>query len=211
MDCKQTRDLIQDYLDQGLKLGKRMLIERHIAGCSECAHEFRAYQAITRAMRKLELEPVPVGFADGVIGTMREAGRIVAMPAPVRRGIPGLGPARWRHAFIAAIIIGGVFVSLPGLFGAFKSQVGRAAVSVTDAAIRVQQMIQDADVVYGFVDAVARDMRAAKTILNAVASLVYSTGTSLLLPLGGAILMITGAVILLVRRKRSSQHALFVV
>ncbi len=51
MDCRQTQDLIDSYLDGELDLVSHLEIERHIAGCPVCREMLESRRALSGAIR----------------------------------------------------------------------------------------------------------------------------------------------------------------
>lgn len=59
MDCTQAQDLLDAYLDGELELLPTLEVERHLAGCTACAHTLAGLQAIQAALRAAPLRYEP--------------------------------------------------------------------------------------------------------------------------------------------------------
>ena len=104
-------------------------IERHLAGCPQCARACAALQSLSNRLRALEAPEVGNGFRTRVIGHVREQAR------PVRSGWPVWRPFGAGMAFAGAgalALIAALWAAQPG--AGFDPQLGAqpAAVEMAD-------------------------------------------------------------------------------
>ncbi len=92
MECRDTRDLISEYLDGALDDGPRAEVEAHLGGCASCAADAaelrKTWQLLERAPG---LEPPP-GFKERVWARIAET---ESMAARVEKPVPG-----WRWLWV---------------------------------------------------------------------------------------------------------------
>lgn len=60
IECRQAVELVSDYLDRSLSRRQRRRLERHLAGCPNCAaylEQMRVTIALTGAIEPEDLDP----------------------------------------------------------------------------------------------------------------------------------------------------------
>ena len=72
MNHSDVQDHMADYLEGHLPLEKRALFDAHLDDCSNCFGEIREVQRTITLLRSLPEPEVPHGFAESVIGLVRE-------------------------------------------------------------------------------------------------------------------------------------------
>ena len=72
MNHSDVQDHMADYLEGHLPLEKRALFDAHLDDCPNCFDEIRAVQQTITLMRSLPEPEVPDGFAESVMGLIRE-------------------------------------------------------------------------------------------------------------------------------------------
>ena len=104
--CEEVRELLPEYAEWGPRPAGA--VEVHIASCSRCGAELRAYRDMLTslaAMRGSEEEP-PDGYLDRVLGTVPQA--LLRWPVSVQewREVPSLVVAAARRRPAAASLTG---------------------------------------------------------------------------------------------------------
>ena len=77
MECKKAYDLIHEVIDGTARGSDRVAVKRHVARCDRCAEKFHAQRSLMGYLNKLDVEEVPAGFGERVIGYLKSTGRIV--------------------------------------------------------------------------------------------------------------------------------------
>lgn len=62
MKCRDARELINSYLDNGLDPHNDKLLMEHVAGCSKCSEELRFLIAYRQAVHEIKPVKAPAGF-----------------------------------------------------------------------------------------------------------------------------------------------------
>jgi hypothetical protein len=90
--CDEARELFLPWMDGTLEPDGRVVLDRHLARCRQCAREWEHYQATVALVRSLE----PLDVPDRVLQGIRErlhrpswGGRILQWLVPMPRRIPG--------------------------------------------------------------------------------------------------------------------------
>ncbi|MFU8822173.1 MAG: anti-sigma factor family protein [Gammaproteobacteria bacterium] len=122
-DCTQVREALDELLDGDLPREVAATMERHVAGCADCAAEQAASTALRAALRQMPVPAPRPGFAAAALAAAIQQ----APPPPAKRAFPtpprGRGFAPWRRletwagatigAAAAAALIA-VFLGAPG-------------------------------------------------------------------------------------------------
>lgn len=66
MDCKQTLELRDDYLDGYLGERERLQIDRHLETCPRCRREFEQEREFRQTLRSMPVPPPTADFAERV-------------------------------------------------------------------------------------------------------------------------------------------------
>jgi anti-sigma factor RsiW len=62
--CRDTVDLLNDYLDGALDREDAEALEAHLAGCEDCAAFLATYRGTVRSSRRLREERLPPELRD---------------------------------------------------------------------------------------------------------------------------------------------------
>ena len=62
MKCKDARELINSYIDNGLDPEKDSLLMEHISQCSRCSEELRFLMEYKKAVKEIKPVKAPAGF-----------------------------------------------------------------------------------------------------------------------------------------------------
>jgi anti-sigma factor RsiW len=102
MKCRERQTVLQEYLAGELGREEARALERHLAGCPDCARDLAGYRALLRALPSLpEAEPPATLHASLVAALARERWAWRREREPVLL-------TRWRRAFV--LVMGGGFV-----------------------------------------------------------------------------------------------------
>ncbi|UCG51202.1 MAG: zf-HC2 domain-containing protein, partial [Candidatus Latescibacterota bacterium] len=77
MECKKAYALIQDFIDGTLGSSDREAFGRHVEACPRCAEELEMHRSLAAFLGEMDLEGVPAGFGERVIGYLKSTGRIL--------------------------------------------------------------------------------------------------------------------------------------
>jgi anti-sigma factor RsiW len=96
-DCPnaETRDRLPDLVNGSLDGGARAIVERHVAGCSDCAAEVELLRRVRRV-----LAPTAPAFDVATI--------VAALPAPRRSAAPWSRLASWKVAAAVSLFAVGI-------------------------------------------------------------------------------------------------------
>jgi hypothetical protein len=210
MNCKDAHDLILDLVDERLGSAERKRLETHIGECARCARELEDYRVLSTMLdESLTPEPVPHGFADGIIATLREAGRITERRAQRARVFAWI-PAPLRvpaAAFLMALVAVAVF---PATIGLLEAMVGKGTVLVADTYIELQEKATDVGMFTKFVVNLQKDLHMLKTVVLAASSLVARAGEMFMIPALLVLLVLVAGVFMFVHlHRRGAHHASF--
>jgi len=75
VDCKQTREYLNDLVDDNLESGLKSEILAHLDKCDDCQKEFSAFQKIAEAASNLTPPSLPGGFHEALMGELRKEAR----------------------------------------------------------------------------------------------------------------------------------------
>ena len=114
MRCAKARRLISEYVDGSLDSRRSERLRRHLESCPECRDVLADFEAIRRDAGSLEAPEPPdrvwLRVKAGLQAARQEPAPPVAIPGF------GFGPARWRLAAAAFLVLllvaGGVLVGL---------------------------------------------------------------------------------------------------
>jgi len=102
MNCKQAKNLLDEYLDGRLKAEVAGEVEAHLGGCKDCAAEVAALRAVLQQVGTLDALPLPEGFVGRVSAAARQ--RAAAKPAGGKASVwPML---RWLAPAFGVLLIG---------------------------------------------------------------------------------------------------------
>ena len=210
MDCKDLNRLIHDLADGSLEGDDRKRMKRHIDGCPRCAQQLSELRSLNTLLDEMPLEPAPLGFADRVIGRLREAGRI-AEPVTAPGGLFHWTRDRFKVALAGLTVLIVAIAVFPVTIGPLEGIVGKGTVLVTDAYIEVQERAADADALTRMLDALKTNLRTLKTVALAALSLLARAGELFVIPALATILLLTLGVLFFLRvsQKRSSERATY--
>jgi hypothetical protein len=93
MSCGFDKSLIAAHYDGETTPGERAEVERHLAGCPECARDLASMKDLSAALKPLGRAPAPMSIAEGVMRAIQ--------PPPSRR--PWV---HWGFAAAAALFLG---------------------------------------------------------------------------------------------------------
>ncbi|UCH82842.1 MAG: zf-HC2 domain-containing protein [Candidatus Latescibacterota bacterium] len=217
MDCKKAYDLIHEVIDGTARGGDRVAVKRHVARCDRCAERFHSQRSLMGYLNRLEVEEVPEGFGERVIGYLKATGRIVETVTAHEPERGALGrifdwlPVSVRIPVGAAATLLVVFAVVSIASGQFTGFVGKSTVMATNAYIDVQNTMGSVEVLNGFFDGVSRNLRTGKTILSAGLSLLSEAGNTYMIPAIGMFVMLTiglGWYIRTARRRRTENASI---
>ncbi len=67
MDCKKAKNLMPEYLDQGLSSEDQKLLDKHLAGCHECRRELEMLRSSWELLSEYNAPVVDDNFTSKVI------------------------------------------------------------------------------------------------------------------------------------------------
>ncbi len=67
MDCKKAKNLIPEYLDQGLSSEDQKLLDKHLAGCHDCRRELEMLRSSWELLSEYEAPAVEDDFTAKVV------------------------------------------------------------------------------------------------------------------------------------------------
>jgi hypothetical protein len=67
MTCQDARDLFSARADEALSAEERVVLDGHLATCTECAREWQRFAATVSLLRAAEPARAPAGFVDRVL------------------------------------------------------------------------------------------------------------------------------------------------
>ncbi len=59
LNCQQITELVTDYVEGRLSLGRRLAFQLHLGMCRDCRRYLRQMRATAKALGRLPPEPVP--------------------------------------------------------------------------------------------------------------------------------------------------------
>jgi hypothetical protein len=101
MDCKRTRELLSEYLDDALSVDVKVRLEDHLAGCPACAEDLESLRRVVAGVRGLGKVAAPEDFLGGVMSGIERA---IAAP-PRAAGFRWIYPLATAAAFLAAVTV----------------------------------------------------------------------------------------------------------
>jgi len=210
MNCRDTQQLIHEYLDGDASAADEGRLARHLEACTGCEATFARYATLAERLGRVDTEPAPVDLGDHVIAKLKAAGKIVEGSAAVRTvgsGVFSWLPRRFRVPAAAALILAIAATAFPAAMRFLLQLVGNGTVIAADTYIGVQERIGDVGAVQTFF----RDIVQGFQTLGVIARAVASTGEVFLVPIASAILLIVivGLVFLRLHHRRSAQNAMF--
>src|SRR5687768_3392976 len=89
MNCSDIRPLLSDYHDGEITPEQQRQVERHLAGCADCARVLAEYRAISSDFRAMAVPAVPSGLRRDVWRRIEalDSGASVPAPRPVKDNI----------------------------------------------------------------------------------------------------------------------------
>ena len=89
MDCRETNDLLQDFIDDALSPTETELVAAHLGTCSACAGKHQDALDVIDVLKHVEVAPATVDFASRAIaGTSRANQRpFIRVPGRIAAGI----------------------------------------------------------------------------------------------------------------------------
>lgn len=70
--CRETVELLTDYLEGLLPLAERDLLEAHLAACPECAEFLRLYRETPRILREATATQMPAELQERLRRFLKE-------------------------------------------------------------------------------------------------------------------------------------------
>lgn len=67
MDCKKAKNLMPEYLDQGLSSEDQKLLDKHLAGCHECRRELEVLRSSWELLSEYKAPVVDNNFTSKVV------------------------------------------------------------------------------------------------------------------------------------------------
>lgn len=197
MNCTQTIYMVQQYFDHQLTQLERAHFEEHVNGCAACRAEMEAYRNVFSVLEELDREDVPAHFDDAVIArvTAVRRARFARSKASRLRWV-GIGsqPLTRLISYPLAAIVMLIAVCFPYIMlrGGINEAAGSFVRLMSDAIITVSSALDEFGVVYRLIEVFKNDLRILETIFNALGSLAWSTGGTVIVPgtvlLGGIII-----------------------
>ncbi|MGH9748717.1 MAG: anti-sigma factor family protein [Candidatus Polarisedimenticolia bacterium] len=71
LTCRETSDLITDFLEGRLTLARRLRFHLHVGMCRHCRTYLRQMRAVVRALGLLPPEPVPLEIPQELLRRLR--------------------------------------------------------------------------------------------------------------------------------------------
>jgi len=71
MRCDECRNLLHELIDGEIPAEKRAAVERHLAGCEACRHEYELLKAVDVSLSSEPLEQPPTGLVASVMANVR--------------------------------------------------------------------------------------------------------------------------------------------
>ena len=165
MNCKQTRALLDDYLDGLLEGADRHAVAGHLGDCEACHRELEAEQGLRAALHHLHAPEPAEGFFDQAL---ERAARQAQAQRSRRRGVivGGALAASFVLVLTAQLLLPGLNV---------PSTTGPA----TTPAMARAQAVPDISIALGEVNKVSLAIHAAMNIDQATFVIALPPGTEL--------------------------------
>jgi len=71
MNCEQTQQLLDEYLDGELSGNQLDLLEAHLNECENCAHRYNEASSLLVALKQLPVPPVRDGYEEKVLSFLK--------------------------------------------------------------------------------------------------------------------------------------------
>lgn len=209
MKCDAAYELVQEFVDGLLPAEQRARFESHMEGCGRCSAEVHSYGRINVMLTEsLAPEPVPAGFSDRIIGSLKVAGRIREVE-PASAGILGWLRTPLRAPLAAAMLLLIAVSLFPVTGGLLEGLVGKGTVVVADTVVEFQEKASaDVGVFTRFVATLQKTFRTLKTVALAAVSLVIRAGELFMIPATAMLMVLIAGVVFFFRaaRRRSTHH-----
>ena len=108
MSCRETRELLDAYIDGELDVVQSLQFEDHLQNCSVCHALQQHYNSLRQSLPKQDFYyESPLGLEEKIRRQLRAAGKPEEKPV-----VPTAWPAKWQFAAMAA----GLILVLSGFF-----------------------------------------------------------------------------------------------
>ena len=89
MDCRETNDLLQDFIDDALSPTETELVAAHLGTCSACAGKHQDALDVIDVLKHVEVAPATVDFASRAIAGASRANQrpFIRVPGRIAAGI----------------------------------------------------------------------------------------------------------------------------
>lgn len=208
MNCETANSLIQPYLEGRLPTLERNEFVYHVTECGACETEVLEYRQVFRALRSMERLEAPSRIQVGVLAQLRSEGLIHEARFPLFRRVMDAFldlPARVRYPVAALAAVAVMYLPVGFILAGSRGSIAGATETLARGVLWVQGVLgglaAKADV--------EPYTRAARTVTHAAAEVASPVVVMLL------VVALVGVVALaasrIVRRKKTSGHALFTI
>jgi hypothetical protein len=128
MNCDDTQQRLDDFLDGALDRATRLRVQRHLDTCADCRSRESAGRALREALRDLPVVPPSDGFEERVLRRAADANR----PSVSRRR------GRLTALAMAASLVAGIGIGLQ----LSRQDVERGTASLVTIALQQREVVQ---------------------------------------------------------------------
>lgn len=204
MNCENTQNLVQPYLEGRLATLERNEFVHHVTECAACEAEVLAYRAVFDALREMPRLEAPSRLSISVMAHLRAEGLAHEPRFTVLRRLSDRFfalPSWIRYPSAAFAVIAFLYAPVALLLGNADHSIVELAGSLARAVVWVRGQVAEFPGVTAF-DTYAR---AVRTVVHATGAMVSPLTLIIGLAVVGAAVF---SVSRIVRRKRQSGHAL---
>lgn len=101
MNCTQTQNLIDEYLNGSLHGAELKAVAQHLLNCAACHRRVESHEALRRALVEMPVEPASAGFAARVMGQAAHAAHGTAGGVSKNAGVIAALRRGMSHWFVA--------------------------------------------------------------------------------------------------------------
>jgi hypothetical protein len=208
--CDTVRKLSQDYLERRLPQLDRNEFLRHINECSSCERELVNYRDVFTFLGAMEPVETPRGFQNTIISQLKSEG-IIHQPevSRVRRwaNVFLALPGALKYPLAATFVIAALYLPLKVAFSLAGGTAGKAIVIAANWLVSAGDTLGEVSFLTRLWDVLNGYARALGTVVNALATLLSSSGGLWVLGVGAIVTLSAILLISRVVRKRSSSNA----